>query len=107
MTHDISTGTGSTRRMFVRPNDHVGPAFGGDELIFDASELDHPAFAAALWTGEERAAAEQAVESQRQKVNAAAVANSIVRDVDRTLAAAVAERKRKKEAERTALPADR
>ena len=79
----------------VRPHNHVGPAYGGDRLKLDASELRHPALARALWTEEE------AREAQASRVRA--LEQRFLRDVgegpseamraaDAQFAAAIAQR---------------
>ena len=101
---DLSTqGTHDKVRRVVRPNEHVGTAFGGDEILIDASELNHPAVAGAVWTAEERDEAEQKAEEARRARTDAPV-NATSRAVDEQLARAAKERAAKKEKARTSKP---
>ena len=96
-------GNQDTVRRFVRPNEHVGSAFEGDEVILDAAELAHPAVAGALWTAEEKAEAERRAEDAR-RAQSATPKNAASRAVDEQLARVAADRKAKKEKARTSAP---
>lgn len=65
LLHDLTTGGGESVIRIVRPNDHVGTAYGGERVRLDASELHHPSLVAALWTLEEAEEAAQEVERRR------------------------------------------
>lgn len=56
---DLSPDCEAWRKVtrVVRPNDHVGTAFGGDRVLIDEAELAQPAVARALMTEEEFAEA--------------------------------------------------
>lgn len=99
---DLSTPNNKdTVRRFVRPNEHVGTAFEGDEVILDAAELAHPAIAGALWTAEEKAAAEKA-EAEARAAMANTPKNATSRAVDEQLARAAKQRAEAKEKARKA-----
>lgn len=95
----------ATVTRIVRPRNHIRAAYGGDTVKLDASELLHPAVAAALWTEEEAQAAAKELEARRAAMftdapNPAQVA------ADKALASSSERRRDELERQRTTLPVD-
>jgi hypothetical protein len=95
-THNLATdGCADTVRRIVRPFCSIGPAIAGDEVILDASELNHPAVAEALWTREALLETERKVDEAR-RAQYAGETDQATRIINDQMNAAVKERKSRK-----------
>lgn len=99
-TFDYSTPGSKTVDRIVRPNNHIGEAFGGDVVRLDESELKQPCVAAALWTEDEAAEYERRLEEAR-RAQFAGPASPASRSADLQMRAAVEARRAAAERART------